>query len=118
MTVTVVLAGNRRQYDDWCRMNQRNPHDRDLICITTYSDWHRLRGVTVSNVVHVGTWDDMRHLGELLAIIHTRMAQVCPTCDGTRCDPDDPGDYDNAVHMYNPYTRGPCPTCNGTGVAT
>lgn len=43
-------------------------------------------------------------------------ALVCPTCRGDRTDPDDPGEYDHAVHMHDPYSRGPCPTCNGTGV--
>lgn len=38
----------------------------------------------------------------------------CTHCGGDGADPEDPGDYDTTVHMHNPYTRGPCPVCNGT----
>jgi hypothetical protein len=42
-------------------------------------------------------------------------APLCTYCKGDCADPEDPGDYDTAVHMHNPGTRGPCPKCNGTG---
>lgn len=43
-------------------------------------------------------------------------APACPTCLGSRLDPNDPGDYDHAVHMIDPGSIGPCPTCNGSGL--
>ena len=43
---------------------------------------------------------------------------ACTHCKGNGADPEDPGDYDTAVHMHNPYTVGPCPQCNGTGRQT
>lgn len=39
----------------------------------------------------------------------------CPHCKGTGADPEDQGDYDPNVHMYNPTTIGPCPECHGEG---
>lgn len=39
----------------------------------------------------------------------------CTHCKGDGADPEDPGDYDSAVHMHNPGTWAPCPQCNGTG---
>lgn len=41
--------------------------------------------------------------------------EPCPHCHGEGGDPNDDGDYDYAVGMYDPYSRGPCPECNGTG---
>ncbi|MER5706016.1 hypothetical protein [Streptomyces sp. NPDC002122] len=42
-------------------------------------------------------------------------AATCAHCKGTGADPEDEGDYDQGVHMYNPTTIGPCPECHGTG---
>lgn len=42
-------------------------------------------------------------------------AATCAHCKGTGADPEDEGDYDPNVHMYNPTTIGPCPECHGTG---
>ncbi|MER6860779.1 MULTISPECIES: hypothetical protein [Streptomyces] len=43
---------------------------------------------------------------------------LCLECGGDGADPEDPGDYDTTVHMFNPYTCGPCPSCNGTGLCS
>lgn len=41
---------------------------------------------------------------------------ACAHCGGTGGDPEDPGDYDAAVHQFNPGTRGPCPECIQKGL--
>lgn len=41
---------------------------------------------------------------------------ACGHCGGTGCDPEDPGDYDQAVHQHTPGTRGPCPECIQKGL--
>ena len=43
---------------------------------------------------------------------------TCAHCQGTGADPEDQGDYEPSVHMYNPTTIGPCPECHGTGKDT
>ena len=42
-------------------------------------------------------------------------AVTCAHCKGTGADPEDQGDYEPSVHMYNPTTIGPCPECHGSG---
>lgn len=41
----------------------------------------------------------------------------CPHCKGSGADPEDEGDWVPEVQMYNPFSAGPCPECNGTGEA-
>lgn len=41
---------------------------------------------------------------------------VCTFCGGDGYDPEDPGDYDPAVHQHNPSTRQPCPECIQKGL--
>jgi len=40
---------------------------------------------------------------------------VCAHCKGHGTDPEDKGDWVAEVGMYNPYSVGPCPECDGTG---
>ncbi|MCX5407479.1 hypothetical protein OHA37_26900 [Streptomyces sp. NBC_00335] len=42
--------------------------------------------------------------------------RVCTHCGGDGYDPEDPGDYDPAVHQHNPSTRQPCPECIQKGI--
>lgn len=48
----VVLAGNFREFQFWCRENNRNPRDRNLIYA---SEMHRLRGLGPIRWVSYGT---------------------------------------------------------------
>lgn len=41
---------------------------------------------------------------------------ACTHCGGDGYDPEDPGDYDPAVHQHNPSTRQPCPECVQKGL--
>ena len=38
---TIVVARNWRDYTDWCRDNDRHPHDRDMVFASSSS---RVRG--------------------------------------------------------------------------
>jgi hypothetical protein len=49
----VVLAGNFREFQFWCRENERNPRDRNLIYA---SEFHRLRGLGKVRYITYGTW--------------------------------------------------------------
>jgi hypothetical protein len=51
----VVLAGNYREFLFWCRENNRNPRDRNLIYA---SEMHRLRGLGPIRFITYGTWAD------------------------------------------------------------
>jgi hypothetical protein len=51
----VVLAGNYREFLFWCRENNRNPRDRNLIYA---SEMHRLMGLGPIRLVTYGTWAD------------------------------------------------------------
>jgi hypothetical protein len=48
----VVLAGNYREFQFWCRENERNPRDRNLIYA---SEMHRLRGLGPIRWISYGT---------------------------------------------------------------
>jgi hypothetical protein len=49
----VVLAGNFREFQFWCRENNRNPRDRNLIYA---SEMHRLQGLGKVRYITYGTW--------------------------------------------------------------
>jgi hypothetical protein len=51
----VVLAGNYREFLFWCRENNRNPRDQNLIYA---SEMHRIRGLGHIRVLTYGTWAD------------------------------------------------------------
>jgi hypothetical protein len=59
----VVLAGNFREFQFWCRENNRNPHDRNLIYA---SEMSRVRGLGAIRVVTYGTWVHRRDAFEML----------------------------------------------------
>ena len=68
----VVIAGNSRQFHDWCKENELNP--RSVIYATGAPG--RLRGISGPiKVVHVGTWmdrDDIDEINYALNIIQSR----------------------------------------------
>jgi hypothetical protein len=49
----VVLAGNYREFLFWCRENERNPRDRNLIYA---SEPQRIRGLGPIRFITYGTW--------------------------------------------------------------
>jgi hypothetical protein len=49
----VVLAGNYREFLFWCRENNRNPRDRNLIYAR---ELHHIRGLGKIKFVTYGTW--------------------------------------------------------------
>lgn len=57
----------------------------------------------------------LRAVDEAAELLAEHKTDACETCKGSGADPEDPGDYDGTVHMYNPFTAGPCPACDGTG---
>lgn len=64
--------------------------------------------------------DDDRLCGPGTLVIPDRLPEgrqttACGTCKGSGADPEDPGDYDGTVHMHNPHTAEPCPSCDGLG---
>lgn len=52
-----VVAGNRAQYEQWCRSMQLNPHDRKVV--EYVSSPLAIRGVTarLDQFEYVGTWN-------------------------------------------------------------
>jgi hypothetical protein len=50
---TVVLAGNYREFQFWCRENDRNPRDRNLVFAT---EPRHIRGLGKVHVVRYGTY--------------------------------------------------------------
>ncbi len=61
----VVIAGNRRQFKDWCRARSLNPNL--TLCVTSaYESSRYLRGYRGDvSVVRVGTWYELRDLRQI-----------------------------------------------------
>jgi hypothetical protein len=58
---TAVIAGNYRQFTDWCREHEVSPHSPQVIYATSQS----LRGRRNVKVERTGTWyerDDLREI--------------------------------------------------------
>jgi hypothetical protein len=59
--VTVVVAGNWRQFSDWCREAGVSPHSRSVVYATATS----LRGRRNVDVIRTGTWEERPDLQEI-----------------------------------------------------
>jgi len=67
VSVRAVIAGNYREYLDWCREQGITPHDRGVFYATPLS----LRGRGNLAVVRTGSWrgrDDLDEIERLLRI--------------------------------------------------
>lgn len=66
--ITVVVAGNYRQFTQWCFKNQKHPSSRQVLYIPVHDPWKALCGISgrVKEVVYTGTWrqrPDLKALG-------------------------------------------------------
>lgn len=81
--ITVVLAGSRRQFQDWCRENGADPRDQNIQYVT---EWHHLRGLgRPVEVVTYGTFWDRPRAMEL----HAEATEVAER-NRNLVDPDPP----------------------------
>lgn len=56
-----VIAGSRREYDDWCRQQEISPRTGGAFYATPMS----LRGYSDVEVARTGTWRERRDLAEI-----------------------------------------------------
>jgi hypothetical protein len=64
-----VIAGNYKQYVDWCREQEISPRTGDAFYATPES----LRGRNEVRTVRTGTWqerDDLREIEETLLVVN------------------------------------------------
>lgn len=64
--ITVVIAGNFRQFVEWCRANDRKPYGRDVRYAGSPASIVGMRGI---EVVRTGTWSDRKDLEEIEALL-------------------------------------------------
>jgi hypothetical protein len=62
-----VIAGNMRQFEDWCRENNRHPRDPELLWV---SSPEKLRGRFNLTFVWYGLWYERRDADELREIVY------------------------------------------------
>jgi hypothetical protein len=86
-----------------------------LLCLLHGNGWQGLTPLDADDLPYGGlcTYGDPADPSDQCA--RDVMIPVCPNCLGDRFDPEDSGDWDDTVHMYNPTTRSPCPVCHGSG---
>lgn len=88
--ITIVVAGNYRQFAQWCLEQDTHPSSRKVLYIPV-NGFHRLMGVRgIKEVVYTGTWryrPDMDHLAAELD--HALSKDVATFGDGanSREDP-------------------------------
>lgn len=60
----VIIAGNYRQFLNWCYENKINAHSRDVLYV---SDFHSLKGLRLKKeqVHYIGTWYERRDINEI-----------------------------------------------------
>jgi hypothetical protein len=74
MSPTAVIAGNYREFTDWCAEQQLSPRSPGLLYVDSAS---RLRGRRDLHVERVGTWqqrDDLADIEGTLRLISRRAA--------------------------------------------
>ncbi|GGZ51568.1 DUF6011 domain-containing protein [Streptomyces rubiginosohelvolus] len=69
-----VVAGSSYEFENWCRENDRNPHDPQVRYLTR---WYQLRGVKNPHIEYVGTYEeraDWPQIARAIAAVSAREA--------------------------------------------
>lgn len=67
--VTIVVAGNYKQFGDWCLRNKLHPSSPHVRYVGPVGDTHcRLagQGPSIKKIVYTGTWRDRRDIGQIM----------------------------------------------------
>jgi hypothetical protein len=71
----VILAGNHRQFVDWCHDNAIDPrrHTPEVINVTHAEGLMGVRLGPLDHLLRVGTWYDRRDIESIVEVLVTRV---------------------------------------------